>query len=75
MIGFSGGLGSTVLLDLVKACYFTHMDAAMSKGGKEHPRKSGRAWGRAIVCFVDCSEGYARVRRQFIPRLFRLNSP
>lgn len=58
MIGFSGGLGSTVLLDLVKNCYFTHMDAAMSKGGKEHPKKNGKAWDRAIVCYIECSRAY-----------------
>lgn len=75
LIGFSGGLGSTVLLDLVKTCYFTHMDAAMSKGGKEHPRKHGRAWDRAIVCYVECSEGHDGVRSFYKFRMFLLNSP
>lgn len=66
MIGFSGGLGSTVLLDLVKSCHFTHTDAAMSKGGKDHPRRTGRAWDRAIVCYVECAEAYDAVRRFYV---------
>ncbi|KAF8591138.1 hypothetical protein K439DRAFT_1650935 [Ramaria rubella] len=59
MIGYSGGLGSTVLLDLVKSCYFSSTDIASTRGGKKHPRKSGRAWDRVVVCYIECCEGYA----------------
>ena len=58
MIGFSGGLGSTVLLDLVKACYFSFEEGETNKGGKKHPRKIGKVWDRVVVCYVECCEGY-----------------
>ncbi|KAJ7707675.1 hypothetical protein B0H17DRAFT_1192132 [Mycena rosella] len=52
-LGFSGGLGSTVLLDLVSQCYFsnpTGEDAA--KGGTDHPRNAS-VWKKATVCYVE----------------------
>jgi cytoplasmic tRNA 2-thiolation protein 2 len=61
LMGFSGGLGSTVLLDLVKRCYFTPPDPSILKGGKRHPWKSGNVWAKVIVCYVDCSQAYEGV--------------
>jgi len=58
MIAFSGGLGSTVLLDMLFKTYFEGRGSLASvdneqdtKGGKDHPRKE-LAWNRAIVCYV-----------------------
>ncbi|KAJ7285019.1 hypothetical protein C8J57DRAFT_1290168 [Mycena rebaudengoi] len=54
-VGFSGGLGSTVLLDLVAQCYFTVQDpdeTTPMKGGTDHPRKAG-VWKKATVCYVE----------------------
>ncbi|KAJ7158729.1 hypothetical protein C8R46DRAFT_1354647 [Mycena filopes] len=59
-IGFSGGLGSTVLLDLVNESYFnnSHLNLGLGdagKGGKAHPRNDG-VWKKATVCYVEvCS--------------------
>lgn len=59
MIGFSGGPGSTVLLDLVSRCYFASCDTADNvdggsklKGGTKHPRNQN-VWKEARVCYVD----------------------
>ncbi|KAJ7931545.1 hypothetical protein B0H13DRAFT_1958724 [Mycena leptocephala] len=52
-IGFSGGLGSTVLLDLISKSYFSnHTGEAALKGGKDHPRNDG-VWKKATVCYVE----------------------
>ena len=52
VIGFSGGLGSTVLLDLVAKSYFSRSSAAASKNaaiasGSEHPRNKAKEEGDA----------------------------
>jgi cytoplasmic tRNA 2-thiolation protein 2 len=59
MIGFSGGLGSTVLLDLVSRCYFAshgsvdNVDGgSQPKGGSKHPR-SQSVWQNARACYVE----------------------
>lgn len=58
MIAFSGGLGSTVLLDLVYKCYFEGRgDLAVesedgTRGGKDHPRNE-LAWKKAVVCYIN----------------------
>lgn len=61
LIGVSGGLGSNVLLDLVKTCYFTAPDPNMLKGGMRHPWKSGNVWQKVVLCYVDCSQAYEGV--------------
>ncbi|KAH9013256.1 hypothetical protein EDB84DRAFT_1444327 [Lactarius hengduanensis] len=40
LVGFSGGLGSTVLLDLVHKIYCAKSEGEELKGGKEHPRRN-----------------------------------
>jgi len=52
-IGFSGGLGSTVLLDLISDCYYSTLKGEdAQKGGKDHPRNAG-VWKKATVCYVE----------------------
>ncbi|KAF9485204.1 hypothetical protein BDN70DRAFT_871601 [Pholiota conissans] len=57
VIAFSGGIGSTALLDLVAKTYFAPRkeDLEKLKGGKEHPRNADKdVWkGRPAVCFVE----------------------
>jgi cytoplasmic tRNA 2-thiolation protein 2 len=59
MIGFSGGLGSTVLLDLVSRCYISfnepldYVDGnSKPRGGTKHPRNQN-VWKEARVCYVE----------------------
>ncbi|KAK7033153.1 cytoplasmic tRNA 2-thiolation protein 2 [Favolaschia claudopus] len=52
-VGFTGGLGSTVLLDLISDCYYsTPTNEDVLKGGKDHPRNAG-VWKKATVCYVE----------------------
>lgn len=67
LVGLSGGLGSTVLLDLVAKTYFGAPSATdieeeapplKPKGGKEHPRnmtgEGSEVWkGVPAVCYVE----------------------
>ncbi|KAL5526392.1 CTU2 [Sanghuangporus sanghuang] len=54
LVGFSGGLGSTVLLDLLSSTYFPSVNGASlnGKGGKSHPRNK-RVWAKAYACYVE----------------------
>ncbi|PCH42562.1 hypothetical protein WOLCODRAFT_137967 [Wolfiporia cocos MD-104 SS10] len=53
LVGFSGGLGSTVLLDLVYRCYVSMDKSTMpAEGGKQHPRHE-RVWKKVSVCYVE----------------------
>ncbi|KAJ7475881.1 hypothetical protein FB451DRAFT_1087870 [Mycena latifolia] len=52
-LGFSGGLGSTILLDLVSRSYFSiHEGEDAQKGGTDHPRNLS-VWKKASVCYVE----------------------
>ncbi|KAI0264516.1 hypothetical protein BC834DRAFT_883479 [Gloeopeniophorella convolvens] len=55
LVAFSGGLGSTVLLDLVHQVYCSKVGSIELKGGKEHPRKN-RIWRKIYVCYVETSD-------------------
>jgi cytoplasmic tRNA 2-thiolation protein 2 len=57
-IGFSGGLGSTVLLDLVRRCYYSADGVDEGKGN--NPRNDG-IWKKVTVCYVEVSEVYPEV--------------
>ena len=57
-IGFSGGLSSTVLLDLVKRCYYSSEEVDEKKGN--NPRNDG-IWKKVTVCYVEVSEVYPKV--------------
>ncbi|KAF8867804.1 hypothetical protein BD779DRAFT_1229419, partial [Infundibulicybe gibba] len=60
LLACSGGLGSTVLLDLVQRSYFSNhpepnRDNSKLRGGKDHPRNAA-VWKKAAVCYVEpCS--------------------
>ncbi|KAF7327723.1 Cytoplasmic tRNA 2-thiolation protein 2 [Mycena kentingensis (nom. inval.)] len=57
-LAFSGGLGSTVLLDLISTVYFStdgHDWSRGKGGGTNHPRNEP-VWNKATVCYVEvCS--------------------
>ncbi|KAF8638253.1 hypothetical protein AX17_002275 [Amanita inopinata Kibby_2008] len=55
LLGFSGGLNSTVLLDLVNQCYVSPSGSTLDgkpRGGKDHPR-NGQVWNKVRVCYVE----------------------
>ena len=57
-IGFSGGLGSTALLDLVRRCYYSSEETNEKKGN--NPRNDG-IWKKVTLCYVEVSEVYPEV--------------
>ncbi|KAE9400191.1 hypothetical protein BT96DRAFT_1019003 [Gymnopus androsaceus JB14] len=62
LIGFSGGLGSTVLLDLISKIYLSsrteiESEGNKQRGGKDHPRNEP-VWKEASVCYVEISAGF-----------------
>lgn len=66
LIGFSGGLGSTVLLDLVNRTYFAYeplIEAGTGKprGGKGHPRNT-EVWSKGFICYVETCSAFPCVR-------------
>ena len=64
MVGHSGGLGSTVLLDILAQAYLSNSrakdPASSAKGGSEHPRRES-VWNKAYVCHVDTHEATSEV--------------
>ncbi|KAI0091212.1 hypothetical protein BDY19DRAFT_1033438 [Irpex rosettiformis] len=56
LIGYSGGIGSAVLMDLVYR-HYVHPDSTIvtSEGGKAHPRNE-RVWEKITVCYVEVSD-------------------
>jgi cytoplasmic tRNA 2-thiolation protein 2 len=62
LIGFSGGLGSSVLLDLVHKVYCTSAGGDELKGGREHPRRN-RVWKKIHVCYVETSDAFPEARQ------------
>ncbi|CAL1716186.1 unnamed protein product [Somion occarium] len=58
LIGYSGGLGSSVLLDLVHRCYvLPEYDRSTAEGGRDHPRKD-RVWRKVNVCYVEVCDAF-----------------
>ncbi|KAI0784246.1 hypothetical protein C8Q75DRAFT_724720 [Abortiporus biennis] len=58
LIGYSGGLGSAVLLDLVARCYVTpDKSLVTAEGGRDHPRKD-RVWKKVRVCYVEVCDAF-----------------
>ena len=66
LIGFSGGLGSSVLLDLVHKVYCTSVGGDASKGGREHPRRN-RVWKKIHVCYVEMCDAFPEARQPTSP--------
>ena len=66
MIGFSGGLGSSVLLDLVTQTYFTdRSEDFVQRSGANHPRHT-RVWENAYATYIDISAAFAGVSASFL---------
>lgn len=67
LVGLSGGLGSTVLLDLVYQSYLSTQELPISddmrkpKGGKDHPRHLS-VWPQAAVCYVETCSAFQGMR-------------
>ena len=65
LVAFSGGSGSSVLLDLVHRTYCANVVGSDElKGGKEHPRRN-RVWKRIHVCYVETSDIFPEARPVF----------
>ena len=61
LVGLSGGLGSSVLLDLVHRCYVALDKSTMpAEGGRDHPRHE-RVWKRVTVCYVEVCDAFPGV--------------
>lgn len=66
LVGFSGGLGSTVLFDLVNRCYVNpDPELVTSEGGKDHPRNE-RVWKQVTVCYIEVSDALPGVSVTFL---------
>jgi cytoplasmic tRNA 2-thiolation protein 2 len=67
LLGLSGGLGSTVLLDLVNQSYLSTQEPPIAddtggpRGGRDHPRNLS-VWGRTAVCYVETCSAFPGVR-------------
>ncbi|KAG1762725.1 hypothetical protein EDD22DRAFT_778047 [Suillus occidentalis] len=61
-LGFSGGLGSSILLDIVHNTYFSSRppldDSGKPRGGINHPRNAS-VWPSCIVCYVETCGAFA----------------
>lgn len=63
LIGFSGGPGSSVLLDLIHRTYISpDLGQTNPQGGRDHPRKD-RVWKRVNVCYVEVAAAFPQVGR------------
>ncbi|KAJ4500765.1 hypothetical protein C8R41DRAFT_907446 [Lentinula lateritia] len=64
LVGFSGGLGSTTLLDLISRIYLSNRmeikeeGIAKPRGGKGHPRNEP-VWKKVTVCYVEIAAGFS----------------
>jgi len=62
LLGFSGGVGSTVLLDVVHRVYLTQRDPENAhRGGREHPRKE-RVWKKARAVYIEVADAFFGMR-------------
>ena len=62
LVAFSGGLGSTVLLDAIERVYFPVEQLA--RGGKAHPRR--KMWNTVHVCYVEICGAFDGVSKRNI---------
>ena len=66
MIGYSGGLGSSVLLDLITWTYFTdRSEEFVQRSGVNHPRHT-RVWENAYATYIDISAAFEGVSTSFL---------
>jgi hypothetical protein len=61
MLGISGGLGSSVLLDVVYRTYIARPAHEQADGGSEHPRKD-KVWHAIRVAYVEVAGAFSGVR-------------
>ncbi|KAI6042505.1 hypothetical protein EDC04DRAFT_960524 [Pisolithus marmoratus] len=62
ILGFSGGLGSAVLLDLVYKSYFAGRPRnGDPRGGVNHPRNAN-VWTTCAVCYIEVSSALPEAR-------------
>lgn len=72
LIGFSGGLSSSVLLDMVAKEYLGYRagadngDGTDMRGGTAHPRNKP-IWKHANVCYVEVCGAYPGVSFRDVP--------
>jgi cytoplasmic tRNA 2-thiolation protein 2 len=72
LIAFSGGLGPSVLLDLVHRVYRANVGSDELKGGKAHPRRN-KVWEKIHVCYVEISDVFPEASQTLcdsIPPIF-----
>ncbi|KIK97758.1 hypothetical protein PAXRUDRAFT_824580 [Paxillus rubicundulus Ve08.2h10] len=64
-LGFSGGLGSSVLLDIVYKTYFANQPSVdpsgEPRGGANHPRNTN-VWSSCAVCYVEVCNAFTETR-------------
>ncbi|GAW01667.1 cytoplasmic trna 2-thiolation protein 2 [Lentinula edodes] len=80
LVGFSGGLGSTTLLDLISRIYLSNRmeikeeGVAKLRGGKGHPRNEP-VWEKVTVCYVEIAAGFSGMtdRTETIQQLVQEN--
>ncbi|KAK0204901.1 hypothetical protein DFS33DRAFT_1323676 [Desarmillaria ectypa] len=65
LLAFSGGLGSTVLLDLAYQAYFANQQGKdrteNQRGGKDHPRNAP-IWPKGSICYVEICSGFPEMK-------------
>lgn len=62
LLGISGGLGSTVLLDVVHRTYLARGEAGeTAKGGRDHPKKD-RIWKKIRAAYIEVAGAFPQVR-------------
>ncbi|KAF8558143.1 hypothetical protein OG21DRAFT_1504515, partial [Imleria badia] len=63
VLGFSGGLGSSILLDMVHKTYFANESSVNGepRGGTHHPR-STNVWTSCAVCYVEVCNAFPEAR-------------
>ncbi|KIJ11958.1 hypothetical protein PAXINDRAFT_177237 [Paxillus involutus ATCC 200175] len=65
-LGFSGGLGSSVLLDILYKTYFANQPPSVDpsgepRGGANHPRNTN-VWSSCAVCYVEVCNAFNETR-------------
>ncbi|KAF8627005.1 hypothetical protein AX15_004589 [Amanita polypyramis BW_CC] len=66
LLGFSGSLGSTILLDIINRHYLSPGSTTIDekpKGGKDHPRND-RIWRKVYVCYVETCAAFPKNARE-----------
>ncbi|KAF9223651.1 hypothetical protein BS17DRAFT_110430 [Gyrodon lividus] len=65
MFGFSGGLGSSILLHMVHKTYFANQPpidpSGEPRGGTNHPRNTN-VWSSCAVCYVEVCNAFPEAR-------------